>query len=76
MVAGFDDIPEGARLPYRLTTVRQPIRRMVAATIDLLHFDDPDRAIDLATDNPIAGELIWRDTIPGEIPEGAKPSAD
>lgn len=76
MVAGFDDIPEGARLPYDLTTVRQPIRRMVAATIDLLHLDDPTRPIDLATDKPIAGELIWRGTIPGEMPEFAKRGID
>lgn len=71
MVAGFDDIPEAARLPYRLTTVRQPIRRMVAATIDLLHLDDPNRPIDLASDTPIVGELIWRDTILGEMPAHA-----
>jgi DNA-binding LacI/PurR family transcriptional regulator len=75
MVAGFDDIPEGARLPYQLTTVRQPIRRMVAATIDLLHLDDPERPIEMATDTPIVGEFIWRKTIPGEMPEGAVRSA-
>lgn len=76
MVAGFDDIPEGARLPYDLTTVRQPIRRMVAATIELMHLDDPTRPIDIATDKPIAGELIWRGTIPGDMPEGARRSTD
>ena len=69
MMAGFDDIPESARPPYALTTVHQPIRRMVHATIDLLHLEDPTRPIDLATDNPIAGELVWRSTVPGEPPQ-------
>jgi DNA-binding LacI/PurR family transcriptional regulator len=76
MVAGFDDIPEAARLPYRLTTVRQPIRRMVAATIDLLHLDDPTRPLEMASDTPIVGEFIWRETIPGDMPEYAVRSVD
>ena len=69
MVAGFDDIPEGARPPYQLTTVRQPINRMVRATIDLLNLDDPHAEIDLAHDCPIKGHMVWRNTIPGPKPE-------
>ncbi|OWU71535.1 hypothetical protein ATO3_18660 [Marinibacterium profundimaris] len=64
MVAGFDDIPEGARLPYRLTTVRQPINRMVRATLDLLNLENPDSSVDIASDLPIGGHLVWRNTIP------------
>lgn len=69
MVAGFDGIPEGARAPYRLTTVRQPINRMVRSSLDLLHLDDLQEAPDIADDKPIAGSLVWRETIPGDPPE-------
>lgn len=68
MVAGFDDIPEGARPPYRLTSVRQPINRMVRATIDLLNLGDPHAEIAMVRDRPIEGHLVWRDTIPGPKP--------
>ena len=67
MVAGFDDIPEGARAPYNLTTVRQPIHRMVEETLSILHPDDPDRPIERGIDRPIKGELIWRGTIPQSV---------
>jgi DNA-binding LacI/PurR family transcriptional regulator len=63
MVAGFDDIPEGRRLPYQLTTVRQPIDEMVAETLAILHLDDPSRPIEMGIDRPIAGHLINRKTI-------------
>src|SRR5262249_38579388 len=46
MVAGFDDIPDGARSAYNLTTVRQPIDRMVEETLSILHLDDPHRPIE------------------------------
>ena len=36
MVVGFDDIVEAARPPYRLTTIRQPIRQMVDDAMTLL----------------------------------------
>jgi DNA-binding LacI/PurR family transcriptional regulator len=65
MIAGFDDIPEAARLPYQLTTVRQPLEKMIAETLVLLHLDEPRRPIDLGIDRPIPGELVWRSTIPG-----------
>jgi len=39
MIVGFDDIPEAARPPYRLTTIRQPIDRMIDETMGLLRQD-------------------------------------
>ena len=41
---GFDDIPMAAWPPYRLTTVRQPLRRMVAETLELIEaqLSDPE----------------------------------
>jgi DNA-binding LacI/PurR family transcriptional regulator len=72
MVAGFDDIPEGRRLPYLLTTVRQPIEEMVEETLDILHLDDPSRPIERGIDRPIAGELIVRGTITPMKPRAAR----
>jgi DNA-binding LacI/PurR family transcriptional regulator len=65
MVAGFDDIPDSARLPYQLTTVRQPLEKMIAETLVLLNLGEPSRPLDLGIDRPIAGELVWRSTVPG-----------
>ena len=42
-VIGFDDIPMASWSSYSLTTVRQPVRKMVAATIRIL--TDPDLTI-------------------------------
>ncbi len=70
MVAGFDDIPDAQRLPYRLTTVRQPIDGMVDETLAMLHLDQPLRAIEPGVDKALAGSLIWRDTVPGSAPSG------
>ena len=64
MVGSFDDIPEARRSPYQLTTVRQPIDEMVDETLSILHLDEPDRPIERGIDRPIAGRLIWRNTIP------------
>jgi DNA-binding LacI/PurR family transcriptional regulator len=64
MLAGFDDIPEGRRAPYQLTTVRQPINQMVDEALDMLHLDEPSLPIERGRDHPIAGRLIWRGTIP------------
>ena len=44
MVAGFDDILEAARLPYQLTTVRQPIDEMVDETLSDPASRRPDSA--------------------------------
>ncbi len=67
MVAGFDDIPDGARPAYNLTTVRQPIDRMVEETLSILHLDDPHRPIERGIDRPIQGELVWRGTVPQPV---------
>jgi DNA-binding LacI/PurR family transcriptional regulator len=64
MLAGFDDIPESRRLPYQLTTVRQPLDKMIAETLSLLHLDETAHPIDPGVDRAIKGELIWRNTIP------------
>jgi DNA-binding LacI/PurR family transcriptional regulator len=64
MVAGFDDIPESGRPAYNLTTVRQPIDRMVEETLSTLHLDGPQRPIERGIDRSIQGELIWRGTVP------------
>jgi DNA-binding LacI/PurR family transcriptional regulator len=63
MVAGFDDIPDARRWPYRLTTVRQPVDEMVEETLSILHLDDPETPIEPAIDRVIPVKLIWRDTV-------------
>jgi len=69
MVAGFDGIPEGARLPYQLTTVLQPMTEMVSETIELLHLDDGGRMpLELIQDHPVAGQMLWRETVPRPMP--------
>ncbi len=35
-VIGFDDIPAASRPAYSLTTIRQPVNRMIEATLELL----------------------------------------
>lgn len=35
-VVGYDDVPMAAWASYNLTTIRQPVRRMVEATVDIL----------------------------------------
>jgi DNA-binding LacI/PurR family transcriptional regulator len=35
-VVGYDDVPMAAWPSYNLTTIRQPVRRMVEATVDIL----------------------------------------
>lgn len=64
MIAGFDGIPEGARYPYQLTGVQQPIAEMVEETLSLLHLDEPHKPYDLLLDRPISGHMIWRATVP------------
>lgn len=61
MVAGFDDIPEAGRPTYDLTTVRQPIGRMVQEAMDMLGLGAqpiPSTAIAKA----VPGTLIRRGT--------------
>lgn len=64
MMGGFDDIPEGRRYPYQLTTVRQPIDAMVEEALSILHLDEPTRPIEPGIDRHVPGRLIWRKTIP------------
>ncbi len=58
-IAGFDDIPMAAWPGYGLTTIRQPLPAMVAATIDVLRRSLAGEAVESA---PIAlpGALIIR----------------
>ena len=63
MVAGFDGIPEAARLNYRLTTVGQPLEAMVAQTLRLLGLETPDPEGAAPTEGPLPVELVRRDTI-------------
>ena len=63
MVAGFDNIPEGARLPYQLTTIRQPLDEMITETFALLQLDEPSRPTERGLDRALPGQLIWRNTV-------------
>ncbi len=59
MVAGFDDVPEAARDPYALTTVRPPIDEMARQAVAMLQqrLRQPARP---ARVKRLAGELIVR----------------
>ncbi len=65
-VIGFDDIPTAAWEGYRLTTIRQPVERMVQRTLEILfkHIEHPDakRVV-----QQIPGELVVRGS--ARIPE-------
>ncbi len=54
-VIGYDDVPIAAWPAYDLTTIRQPVNRMVEATVDaLLHQIEGDRAPRrIAIDGPL-----------------------
>ena len=43
-IVGFDDIPTASWPAYNLTTIRQPVNRMITATLDLLkeRLDNPN----------------------------------
>lgn len=64
MIGGFDDIPEGRRWPYQLTTMRQPIDKMVDETLTILDLENKDRPTPSGIDRQAASEIIWRKTIP------------
>jgi DNA-binding LacI/PurR family transcriptional regulator len=57
-VVGFDDIPMAAWTSYRLTTVRQPINRMIDEVIDLI--GHPSRPIDETVTRILPGKLMIR----------------
>lgn len=66
-VVGYDDVPMADWAAYRLTTVRQPVGRMVEATVETLlgQVEDPDRP---AQRIEIEGPLVIRRS--ARIPEG------
>ncbi|MCU4654672.1 LacI family DNA-binding transcriptional regulator [Roseibacterium sp. SDUM158016] len=66
-VVGYDDVPMAAWESYDLTTLRQPVNRMVEATVETLlgQIEDPAR---LPQKIEIAGSLILRGS--ARIPEG------
>ncbi len=68
-VVGYDDVPLAAWAAYDLTTVRQPVNRMIEATVEtiLAQIDDPARPPQKIE---IDGPLILRGS--ARIPEGWK----
>ena len=66
-VVGYDDVPQAAWPAYGLTSVRQPLNRMVEATVETLlgQIDDKRRP---AQTLEIAGPLIVRSS--ARVPEG------
>jgi len=66
-VVGYDDVPQAAWAAYDLTTLRQPVNRMIEATVETLlaQIADPDRP---SQKLEIAGPLIVRGS--ARIPEG------
>ena len=66
-VVGYDDVPQAAWPAYGLTSVRQPLTRMVEATVETLlgQIDDKRRP---AQTLEIAGPLLVRGR--ARVPEG------
>lgn len=64
-IVGHDDIPVAGWPAYDLTTIRQPIRKMVEAAIQLITPEDDT----IATGETVLlpGELIWRSS--ARLPE-------
>jgi len=65
-VIGYDDVPLASWGAYQLTTVRQPVNRMVQATIDLL-LERIEKPQTPASTIEIDGDLIVRSS--ARIPE-------
>ena len=68
-VVGYDDVPLAAWAAYDLTTIRQPVHRMVQATVDMLlaNIDDSDTPPQKLR---IAGPLMVRGS--ARKPEGGQ----
>ncbi len=66
-VVGYDDVPLAAWAAYDLTTLRQPVKRMVDATVETMlgQIEDPARP---AQKTEISGPLIMRGS--ARIPKG------
>lgn len=61
-VAGFDDIPMASWSSYALTTIRQPVERMVQEAISLI--DDPTiKASDNGFTRMLSGTLVMRSSV-------------
>lgn len=69
-IIGYDDVPMAAWPAYSLTTVRQPVNKMVGTTIETLlgQIDDPTRP---AQKTEIPGPLITRGS--ARLPKGWTP---
>ena len=68
-VIGYDDVPMAAWPAYALTTIRQPVNRMVAATVEaLLGHLSGDRT---PRKTRIDGPLMIRGS--ARLPEGERP---
>ena len=68
-VVGFDDVPQASWASYSLTTYRQPVNRMVEATVDLL-LDQIETGRTRSKKIEIEGELILRRS--ARLPDGEK----
>ena len=68
-VVGYDDVPMAAWPAYGLTTIRQPVNRMVAASVDALlgQIEGAGRPPKLRIDGPL---MVRRSA---RIPQGYVP---
>lgn len=71
---GFDDIPSAAWPGHLLTTIRQPIRRMIGEAVDILvdRMENPDLGPKVSR---FPGTLILRESVRGIGPTGASTEA-
>ena len=60
-IAGFDDIPMSGWAPYRLTTLRQPVERMIEEALGLIRAVESGKSIE-GTIRIIPGELVRRES--------------
>ncbi|ABD54024.1 LacI family DNA-binding transcriptional regulator [Jannaschia sp. CCS1] len=66
-IIGYDDVPMAAWPSYNLTTLRQPVNRMVEATVDTM-LDEIETGRAPGTRVEIEGELILRTS--ARLPKG------
>jgi DNA-binding LacI/PurR family transcriptional regulator len=59
-IVGYDDVPMAALPCYSLTTIRQPIREMAKAAVDVLDLTEGKGARSAPTTRIIMGDLITR----------------
>ncbi|WP_224813986.1 LacI family DNA-binding transcriptional regulator [Hasllibacter sp. MH4015] len=69
-VVGYDDVPMAAWKSYSLTTLRQPVNRMVEATVDTL-LNEIEQGRPPGTITEIEGHLVIRSS--AKTPEGQVP---